>query len=61
MSISLVPAWQAGVLFVGMVYGIGYLLWFRHSCAAHAICDLIADGQFIVIGAVLYAASFFAG
>lgn len=61
MSLSQVPPWEAGVVLFGMAYGVGYLLWFSHGGATHAICDLVADGQFIVIGAVLYLASCIAG
>lgn len=61
LSLPLVPGWQTGVLFFGILYGVGYLLWFQGSHAKNAICDIVADGQFIVIGAALYVASAIAG
>lgn len=54
ISIPLIPLWQSGIIAFGTCYCIGYVISFRISTFEHAICDLIADGQFITIGAVLF-------
>ena len=58
ISIPVVPLWQSGILALGTCYGIGYVISFRLTGADHAVCDLIADGQFIMIGAALFLSGF---
>lgn len=54
VSISHIPVWETGILAFGICYGIGYVLSFGRTGNDHAVCDLIADGQFITIGIVFY-------
>lgn len=54
ISIPSVPLWQSGILLFGICYGIGYVISFSMTGACHAVCDIVADGQFIMIGAVLF-------
>ena len=54
ISIPVVPLWQSAILMLGTCYGIGYVISFAMTGVGHAVCDVVADGQFIVIGAVLF-------
>jgi len=60
IALPVAPLWQVLILLLGTAYGTGYVLSFGRIGCDHALCDLLADGQFIVIGAFLFVAARFA-
>jgi 4-hydroxybenzoate polyprenyltransferase len=58
ISIPIIPLWQSAVLALGTCYGIGYVISFQGADFGHSLCDLLADGQFILIGGALFLCGF---
>jgi 4-hydroxybenzoate polyprenyltransferase len=43
-----------GLLIIGMIYAQAYILLYQDMSAGNLKCDLIADGQFIVLGLMMF-------
>lgn len=54
ISMKIIPRAETIVLVFGVIYAQGYIVLFQEVATKNVLCDLIADGQFIVFGGLLY-------
>jgi hypothetical protein len=57
LSISRLSVPAMFVLVAGIVYALAYVLSSDRLSGNNAICDVMADGQFIMLGCILFIVS----
>jgi 4-hydroxybenzoate polyprenyltransferase len=54
MSMNRIPLPVMGMIIIGIIYAQLYIISFRYNGNKTVICDIMADGQFIVMGGLFF-------